>query len=150
MTAFQPLSKHKTFVYNLYNVGPTSSTGGGSGINEWSFCAHVCICAHIYLSATLGHENLPRMARWMRWHCTPVTVLKIRAPASWCRGRYLSVTEAPHNTESFVWGSWKMCFCQSKLCSIRKISSFNSAFVWGSWKNLSIFPIKEPPSVTER
>ena len=39
----------------------------------------------------------------MRWHCPPDTEFEIRALAVWCRVRYLSVTEAPHNTEFHTW-----------------------------------------------
>ena len=41
--------------------------------------------------------------RWMRWHCPPDTGFEIRAQAVWGRARYLSVTEAPHNTDSHTW-----------------------------------------------
>ena len=37
--------------------------------------------------------------RWLRWHCPPDTGFEIRALAVWGRARYLSVTEAPHNTD---------------------------------------------------
>ena len=40
---------------------------------------------------------------WMRWHCPPDTVFESRALAVWGRARYLSVTEAPHNTEFHMW-----------------------------------------------
>ena len=43
------------------------------------------------------------MVRWLRWHCPPDTRFEIRAPAIWGRARYLSVTEAPHNTEFHEW-----------------------------------------------
>ena len=42
------------------------------------------------------------MVRWLRWHCPPDTGLEIRALAIWGRARYLSVTEAPHNTNNRV------------------------------------------------
>ena len=61
---------------------------------------------HIY--AKLGQENLLRM---MRWHCPPDTGFEIRALAVWGRARYLSVTEAPHNTEFYTWmGEKHFCF----------------------------------------
>ena len=41
------------------------------------------------------------MVRWLRWHCPPDTGFEIRALAVWGRVRYLSVTEAPHNTDCF-------------------------------------------------
>ena len=40
---------------------------------------------------------------WMRWLCPPDTGFEIRALAVWGRARYLSVTEAPHNTEFHTW-----------------------------------------------
>ena len=43
------------------------------------------------------------MVRWMRWHCPPDTVFEIRTLAVSGRARYLSVTEAPHNTEFHTW-----------------------------------------------
>ena len=39
------------------------------------------------------------MVRWLRWHCPPDTGFEIRALAVWGWARYLSVTEAPHNTD---------------------------------------------------
>ena len=38
------------------------------------------------------------MVRGLRWHCPPDTVFEIRPLVVWGRARYLSVTEAPHNT----------------------------------------------------
>ena len=43
------------------------------------------------------------MMRWMRWHCPPDTGFEIGALAVWGRARYISVTEAPHNTEFHTW-----------------------------------------------
>ena len=43
------------------------------------------------------------MVRWLRWHCPPDTGFKIRALAVWGWARYLSVTEAPHNTDFNTW-----------------------------------------------
>ena len=43
------------------------------------------------------------MVRWLRWHCPPDTGFKIRALAVWGRARYLSDTEAPHNTDFHAW-----------------------------------------------
>ena len=43
------------------------------------------------------------MVRWLRWHCPPDTGFEIRARAVWGRARYLSVTEAPHNTDFHTW-----------------------------------------------
>ena len=41
--------------------------------------------------------------RWLRWHSPPDTGFEIRALAVWGRARYLSVTEAPHNTNFHTW-----------------------------------------------
>ena len=43
------------------------------------------------------------MVRWLRWHCPPDTGFEIRTLAVWGRARYLSVTEAPHNTDFHTW-----------------------------------------------
>ena len=50
------------------------------------------------------------MVRWLRWHCPPDT----RALAVWGRARYISVTEAPHNTDFHTWmGKKDLCFIQT-------------------------------------
>ena len=43
------------------------------------------------------------MVRWLRWHCPLDTGFEIRTLAVWGRARYLSVTEAPHNTNFHTW-----------------------------------------------
>ena len=43
------------------------------------------------------------MVRWLRWHCPPDTGFVIRTLAVWGRARYLSITEAPHNTDFHTW-----------------------------------------------
>ena len=54
------------------------------------------------------------MVRWLRWHCPPDTGFEIRALAVWGRARYLSVTEAPHNTNFHTWmGKKQFCFSQT-------------------------------------
>ena len=54
------------------------------------------------------------MVRWLRWHCPPDTGFEIRALAVWGRARYLSVTEAPHNTDFHTWmGKKHFCFFQA-------------------------------------
>ena len=54
------------------------------------------------------------MVRWLRWHCPPDTGLEIRALAVWGRARYLSVTEAPHNTNFHTWmGKKQFCYFQT-------------------------------------
>ena len=50
----------------------------------------------------------------VRWHCPPDTGFEIRALAVWGRARYLSVTEAPHNTNFHTWmGKKQFCFFQT-------------------------------------
>ena len=58
------------------------------------------LCAHIGYT---GPGEEVRMVRWLRWHCLPDTGFEIRALAVWGRARYLSVTEAPHNTDFYTW-----------------------------------------------
>ena len=54
------------------------------------------------------------MVRWLRWHCPPDTGFEIRALAVWGRARYLSVTEAPRNTDFHTWmGKKHFCFFQT-------------------------------------
>ena len=54
------------------------------------------------------------MVIWLRWHCPPDTGFEIRAMAVWGRARYLSVTEAPHNTNFHTWmGKKQLCFFQN-------------------------------------
>ena len=54
------------------------------------------------------------MVRWLRWHCPPDTGFEIRALAVWGRARYLSVTEAPRNTDFHAWmGKKHFCFFQT-------------------------------------
>ena len=55
------------------------------------------------------------MVRWLRWHCPPDTGFEIRALAVWGRARYLSVTEAPHNTDFPTWIGRKHFFVSFKL-----------------------------------
>ena len=54
----------------------------------------------VYIQAKLCQGNLLRMIRWSKWYCPPDAGFEIRSLTVWNRGRYLSVTEAPHNTES--------------------------------------------------
>ena len=54
------------------------------------------------------------MVRWLRWHFPPDTGFEIRVLAVWGRARYLSVTEAPHNTNCHTWvGKKHFCFFQT-------------------------------------
>ena len=54
------------------------------------------------------------MVRWLRWHCPTDTGFEIRVMAVWGRARYLSVTEAPHNTDFHTWmGKKHFCFFQT-------------------------------------
>ena len=60
----------------------------------------------------------------MRWHCPPDTGFEIRALAVWGRARYLSVTEAPHNTDFHTWmGKKHVCFFQTAETGNRTPSS---------------------------
>ena len=72
------------------------------------------LATFVHIQAKLGQENLLRMVRWLRWHCPPDTGFEIRALAVWDRARYLSVTEAPHNTDFHTWmGKELFCFFQT-------------------------------------
>ena len=54
------------------------------------------------------------MVRWSRWHCPPDTRFEIRSLAVRGRARYLSLTEAPHNTDFHTWmGKKHFCFFQT-------------------------------------
>ena len=60
------------------------------------------LCAHNY------RLNWSRRISWGWWddfrrHCPPDTWFEIRALTVWGRARYLSVTEAPHNTDFHTW-----------------------------------------------
>ena len=60
----------------------------------------------------------------MRWHCPPDTGFEIRALAVWGRARYLSVTEAPHNTDFHTWmGKKHFCFFQTAETGNRTANS---------------------------
>ena len=63
----------------------------------------------VHIQAELGQENLLMI---VRWHCPLDTWFEIRTLDIWGRGRYLSVTEAPHNTEFYEWMG-KKCFFQT-------------------------------------
>ena len=50
----------------------------------------------------------------VRWHCTPDTGFDIQTLEVWGRARYLSVTEAPHDTKFYEWmGKKHFCFFQT-------------------------------------
>ena len=55
----------------------------------------------VHIQAKLDQENLLRMLRRVKWHCPPDTRLEIQTLEVWGRARYVSVTEAPHNTEFY-------------------------------------------------
>ena len=62
------------------------------------------------------------MVRWLRWHCPPG--FEIRALVVWGRARYLSVTEAPHNTDfTRGWGKNIFCFFEITETGIRTLIS---------------------------
>ena len=64
------------------------------------------------------------MVRWLRWHCPPDTGFEIRALADWGRARYLSVTEALHNTDFHTWMEKKhFCFFQTAETGNRTTNS---------------------------
>ena len=64
------------------------------------------------------------MVRWLKWHCPPDTGFEIRTLAVWGRARYLSVTEAPHNTDFHTWmGKKHFCFFQTAGTGNRTPSS---------------------------
>ena len=70
----------------------------------------------VHIQAKLGQENLMRMVRWVRWHCPPEKGFEIQPLEVWGRARYLSVTEAPHNTEFHEWmGKKHLCFFQTAV-----------------------------------
>ena len=50
----------------------------------------------------------------LKWHCPSDQGFEIRVLAVWGRARYLSVTEAPHNTDFHTWmGKKHFCFFQT-------------------------------------
>ena len=51
------------------------------------------------LQAKLGQEDLLKMVRWFGRHCPPDTGFEIQTLEVWGRARYISVTEAPHNSK---------------------------------------------------
>ena len=60
----------------------------------------------------------------MRWHCPSNTGFEIRALAVWGRARYLSITEAPNNTEFYTWmGEKHFCFFQTAVTGNRTPNS---------------------------
>ena len=66
--------------------------------------------------------------RVQRWRCPPDKGFEIRALAVWGRARYLSVTEAPHNTDFHTWmGKKHFCFFQTAQTGNRTPNSS----VWG-------------------
>ena len=58
--------------------------------------------------------NWARRTSWGWWDEWPDTGFEIRALAVWGRARYLSVTEAPHNTDFHTWmGKKHFCFFET-------------------------------------
>ena len=81
----------------------------------------------------------------MKWHCPPDTGFEIRALAVWGRARYLSVTEAPHNTDFHKWmGKKHFCFFQTAETGNRTPNSS----VKGSGANH--YPMAPAPCVDNR
>ena len=56
---------------------------------------------NVHIQAKLGQENLLRMVRWMGRHFRLDTGFEIQTLEVWGRARYLSFTEAPHNTQFY-------------------------------------------------
>ena len=66
----------------------------------------------MHIQAKLGQENILRLVRWVR--CPPDTGFEIQTLEVWGRARYLSVTEAPRNTEFYErMGKKHFCFFQT-------------------------------------
>ena len=65
--------------------------------NESGFRPLLSTC----IQAKLGQDKLLRMVRWVGWQCPPDTWFEILILEVWGRAHYLSVTEAPHNTEFY-------------------------------------------------
>ena len=64
--------------------------------------------------ASLGQEDLLRMVRWMSNTVLQTQDSKFEPLAVWGRARYLSVTEASHNTDFHTWmGKKHFCFFQT-------------------------------------
>ena len=95
------------------------------------FCAHT-------LQAKLCEGNLLRMVRWVRRHCPPDTGFDIQTLAVWDRARYLSVTEAPHNTKFCEWMGGGKHFCFFQTAETGKRTSNSS--VKGSGANCTKAP----------
>ena len=71
------------------------------------------------------------MVRWLRWHCPLDTGFEIRALAVWGRACYLSVTEAPYNTNFHTWmGKKHFCFFQTAETGNRCFAGREWWFVW--------------------
>ena len=67
----------------------------------------------VHIQAKLGQENILRMVRWVICHFPLDTWFEIQTLEVWGRARYLSVTEAPHNT-SFTSGWGRNVFVSFK------------------------------------
>ena len=66
-----------------------------------------------------GHGSLWQNEMNRALGCPPDTGFEIRALAVRGRARYLSVTEAPHNTNFHTWGSlWQKCQTFATKCMI--------------------------------
>ena len=57
----------------------------------------------VHIQAKLGQDNILRMGRWVKLHCPPDTGFEIQTLEFWVWARYLSVTDAPQNTEFHEW-----------------------------------------------
>ena len=91
------------------------------------------------------------MVRWLRWHCPPDTGFEIRALAVWGRARYLSVTEAPRNTDFHtwtpplkrVWLQTVLLIVNNKIVSLLLFSPKIYYFIVWPWAAIWCFTHKE-------
>ena len=81
----------------------------------------------VHIKAKLGEENILRM---VRWHCPPDTGFEIQTLEVWGQARYLSVTEARHNTEFYEWmGKKYFCFFQTAETGVKSGSILPSQII---------------------
>ena len=93
----------------------------------------------VHIHTKLGQENLLRMVRWVRWHCHLDTGFEIQTLEVWGQARYLSVTEAHHNTMFYEWmGKKHLCFFQTTETGKRAPNSI-------AWKAAVLTTALGPP-----
>ena len=82
--------------------------------NESGFRPPLCTC----------RLNWARRTSWGWWDDWDNTGFEIQILAGWGRARYLSVTEAPHNTDFHTWmGRNIFCFFQTAATGNRTLNS---------------------------